>query len=419
MAELLGKAAVTRVVELGEREATVLEHDGLRVMVDDMGGMIPELSVARGRRRVNAHWLPWFRSSSGRPYDDAVHGAFWKANLLYQVAGSFPCMPNFGPGHIIGGVNMPPHGWTANLPWRPRGSGIDGEGGAGWALSSMESPDRAMPLSFRKLDVLVPEQNVHYISIQVKNSGAADIEICAGWHNTLGAPFLAEGCRLSTAADGWITAPTGSEFDTTTRLIPGAEFSTLNEAPLATGGRADLSSIPGPLGFTDFAAGRISGKAHLGWSSLVNPFLKMAYICFFPGPAAAPGDDIILRFNDLWMQYGGRPFTPWAPYEGGSDLTYCLGTENSVSAFAQGLEYSRQAKKLLGAPTVVTIPGGGEKTLRYGVLFAAYENGVLDGGVCSLEGDTNALVCKGKTEYWRFNADPGFARLRALEKKTG
>jgi hypothetical protein len=418
MAEPAGKTGVIRVVELGEREATVLEHDGLRVMVDDIGGMTPELSSVRKKRRINAHWLPWFRSNSGKPYSDARDGAFWKGNLLYNVAGNFPCMPNFGPGHIIDGVNMPPHGWTANLAWQFTGSGIDGESGAAWAVSKMESPDTSMPLSFRKIDVLIPGQNVHYISIQVKNHGAAGIEICAGWHNTLGAPFLAEGCRLSAAADAWITAPTGSEFDTTTRLIPDAEFPSLTEAPLAKGGKADLSHIPGPLGFTDFAAGRIGGKACLGWSSLVNPRLKMAYVCFFTGPASAAKDDIILRFNDLWMQYGGRPFTPWASYEGGADLTYCLGTENSLSAFAQGLEYSRYVKKLLGAPTAVTVPAGGEKTLRYGVLFAPYEGSVLDDGVHSLEGDAGALVCKGRTEFWRFDADPGFTRLKALEGKV-
>jgi hypothetical protein len=414
----LAKTTVTRVSELGNREATVLEHDSLKVMVDDIGGMIPELSAPRGNGRLNAHWLPWFRSNSGKPFRDAEDGAFWKASLLYNLAGSFPCAPNFGPGHIIEGVNMPPHGWTGNLPWAFRKSGIDEESGAGWALSTLESPDKTMPLSFKKLDALFPEQGVHYISHTIANRGSTDLSICVGWHNTLGAPFVAEGCRISGAADAWMTAPMGSEFDTTTRLAIGAEFPTLKDAPLASGGKTDISRVPGPIGYTDFAAGRINDKAPLGWSSLVNPGLKMSYICFFTGPAAAGDDDIILRFNDLWMQYGGRPFTPWAAYEGGTDLTYCLGTENSVSAFAQGLEYSRQAQKLMGAPTTVTIPAGKEKTLRYGAALASYDKAVLDDGVSSIEGEANALVCKGKSEYWRINADPLFRGLKALEKKV-
>jgi len=406
------KAKVTRVVELGNREATVLENDCLRVMIDDEGGMIPEMS-AQGR--INAHWLPWFRSNSGKPYADERDGTFWTANLLYHLAGSFPCFPNFGGGHVTGGINMPPHGWTANLTWKFRESG--NYEGTGWALSVMESPESAMPLSFRKIDAVVPGQNVHYSSIAVKNNGKAAVDINAGWHNTLGAPFLAEGARISACADRWITAPEGSEFDTTTRFASGAEFSNLMEAPLAKGGKADISVVPGPLGYTDFAAGRVPSSASLGWSSLVNPGLKMAYVCFFTGPVAAAGDDIVLTFNDLWMQYGGRPFTPWAPYKGGTDLTYCLGTENSAAAFAEGLEYSRRKTKVLDAPVTVNIPGGAEKVLRYGTLFAPYEQNILDSGINTLEGESAALVCQGKSGYWRFAADPGFGVLKILEKK--
>jgi hypothetical protein len=417
MAEI-SKTNVLRLIELGNRDATVLEHDSLRVVVDDLGGMIPELSSIQKERRINAHWLPWFRSNSGKPYRDAEDGAFWKANLLYNVAGSFPCSPSFGPGHIVDGVNMPPHGWTANLLWRFCKSGVDETTGAGWALSTLESPDAAMPLSYRKLDLLVPEQGVHYISLSVKNRGNSGLEICSAWHNTVGAPFLTEGCRISAAADAWITAPPGSEFDPTTRLIPGTEFPALNAAPLDKGGKTDLSRTPGPLGYTDYVAGRIAGGVPLGWSSVVNPQLKMAYICFFTGPAAAGGDDIILRFNNLWMQYGGRPFTPWALYEGGTDLTYCLGTENSIAAFAQGLDYARQVKKVLDTPATFIVPAGEERTLRYGVLFGPYEKTVLDEGVVSLEGEASALVCKGKTGYWRYPADPAFKVLKELEKKV-
>jgi len=406
------KTKVTRLVELGNREATVLENDGLRVMIDDEGSMIPEMS---SQRRINAHWLPWFRSNSGKPYVDEKDGSFWTANLLYHLAGSFPCLPSFGGGRLADGIDMPPHGWTANLTWKFCESG--GYEGTGWALSVMESPESAMPLSFRKIDAVVPGQNVHYSSIAVKNNGKAAVDINAAWHNTLGAPFLAEGARISACGDRWITAPSGSEFDTTTRFAPGAEFSNLTEAPLAKGGKADISVVPGPLGYTDFAAGRVPAAASLGWSSLVNPGLKMAYICFFTGPAAASEDDIILTFNDLWMQYGGRSFTPWASYKGATDLTYCLGTENSVAAFAQGLEYSRQAKKILDAPTTVNIPAGAEKILRYGTLFAPYEQDALDRGIYSLAGEERALVCQGKSGYWRFAADPGFSILKALEKK--
>ena len=177
--------------------------------------------------------------------------------------------------------------------------------------------------------------------------------------------------------------------------------------------------MPGPIGYTDFASGRIDASVPLGWSSLVNPGLKAAYICFFTGPAAASDDDIILRFNDLWMQYGGRLFTPWAAYEGGTDLTYCLGTENAAAAYAQGLEYARHIGKVMGAPATVTIPAGKQKTLRYGCLFSTYEGTALDEGLLSLNAETDSLVGSAKGGSQHLSADPSFKVLKGLEKTAG
>jgi hypothetical protein len=417
MVKTQGNAAVSRVTEFGDRNSTLLEHDSIKVLINDQGGMSPELSSLRGKKQINAHWIPWFRSGQGRTFNDAEHGAFWKANLLYHLAGNFPCAPNFGPGHIVDGVNMPPHGWTANLQWKFINSGIDGESGAAWACSTLESPDKAMPLFFQKLDAVIPGHPVHYTSLTIHNRGTRDLPICTGQHNTLGAPLIQSGCRISGAAQVWATPPAGGEFDATTRLVLGAEFNTLGEAPLARGGTVDISLVPGPIGYTDMAVGVIPSSARLGWSALVNPSLKLAYVCFFTGPAAQGADDIILYFNDLWMQYGGRPFTPWAAYEGGTDLSYCLGTENSVAAYAYGLEYSRQVKTVLGAPTTVTIPAGGAKTLRYGSLFAPYDEAGLDQGITGIEGESSELVCTGKGKSQRFAADPAFILLKGLQSR--
>ena len=408
------KSSVSRVTELGGREATVLENSGLRVMVDDIGGMIPECSGHHDGKWINSHWMPWFRSNNGEDYNDKEHGSFWKSNLLYHIAGSFPCIPNFGPGHIVDGITMPPHGWTANQKWRYVTNDRDIQSGAVWFLSVMESPVKENPLSFSKLDVLLSYQSIHYTSIRVRNRGFQDLQICAGWHNVLGTPFLSQGCRVSGAAEKWITPPPGGEFDTTTRLALGAEFSNLAKTPLLMGGKTDLSFVPAPIGYTDFVTGAVPRRSDLTWLAAVNPFLKMAYITFSPGPGSAGEEDIALFFNNIWMQYGGRPFTPWAPYEGGPDLTYCLGLENSVSAYAYGLEFAREMQKLLGNQTTVKIPAMGQRTLRSGVLFASYEGTALDEGINSLEAETTRLVVKGK-ETACFDADPSFNVLRTLE----
>lgn len=410
---------VSRVKGIGGREASFLENATLRVQVDDIGGMVPLLCSVQDRRQINAHWQPWFRSNSGRPYIDEKDGSFWKSALLYNIAGNFPCAPNFGPGHIINGLTMPPHGWTASLKWEYKKSGIDEESGAAWSFSEMKSPDSAMPLLFKKIDAIVPGESVHYSALSVQNLGETDSEICCAYHNTIGALFLQVGCHISAEANVWITPPPGGEFDGTTRLVPGAEFSTLSRAPLAFGGKTDIGIVPPPIGYTDFVCGVIPKTAHLGWSSVVNPELKMTYICFFPGPAASRepgGEEITLYFNDFWMQYGGRPFTPWAPWDEGPDQTYCLGMENAVGAWACGLDYALRVKKVLGSPTTVTIPAKTEKTLYYGTLFAPYEMGILDSGIVGIDTEENRLVCKSATEFWKFDADPSFRVIRGIKE---
>jgi hypothetical protein len=416
------RASVSRVVEAGGREATVLEHETLRVMIDDTGGMIPELSGKNGGGDwINAHWMPWFRANSGKPYSDAEYGSFWKSEVMYNIAGNFPCIPNLGPGHIINGVHIPPNGWTANQNWRYVTNDIDEASGAVWALSVMESPDKAMPLSFSKIDALIPGQSAHYASIRVRNRGVEDIEICAAWHNTLGSPFFGPGCRISGSAKRWMTVVPGGEFDTTSRLALGAEFDSLAKAPLLRGGKADISVVPPPNGYTDFTAGAVPHYSALGWLSLVNPQLRMAYVSFFTGPAAAEEEEIILYFNNLWMQYGGRPYTPHAAYEGGPDLTYCLGLEASVSAWAYGLEFSREQNSLLGSPTTVKIPAMRQKTMRQGTLLAPYNDALLDEGIGSIEPGETRITAAGKAPGARmqgetFAADPSFRILKTLEK---
>jgi hypothetical protein len=387
-------------------------------MVDDSGGMVSELSTRVGAGYVNAHWIPLFRSNSGEAFSQAKHGAFWKAKLLFNIAGSFPCAPNFGPGHEVDGITLPPHGWSANEEWRHEKTGMDRETGAAWALSRMESPEAALPLSFRKIDALVSGESIHYVSLSVENRGDLPVDINIGWHNTVGSPFLEAGCRVSACAERWATVPEGSEFDDTGRLEIGVEFESLDRAPTRKGGVCDLSTVPGPIGFTDFATGAVPRDASLGWCAVVNPAQGLVYACVFPGPAAVGEDGIALSFNDLWMQYGGRRFTPWAAYEGGSDLAYCLGTEQAVGAYANGLAYAKKQKTLLGAPTTVSIPGRSMRTLRYGTLFAPFSDGILDDGVAKIEDGAGGLVLSGTRRYGQFRADPRFEKLMALERST-
>lgn len=397
------------------RKSTLLANGKIRAAIDAMGGMMPEFSLRRGAGGINAHWLPEFRDNSGKPYSAAEHEAYWKAKILYLIAGDFPCSPTFGPGGLVDGAELPSHGWTANEEWAIEELGTAPEAGAAYARFSLKSPAPSMPLAYSKCDLVFEGQAAYYSVMRVKNEGAKPVAINLARHNTLGAPFLQAGCRISLCADRYMTAPAGTEFDTTGRLAQGKEFGGLGAVPLRDGKTVDLGLVPGPIGYTDFVTGAVPASLALGWSCVVNPELGLAYVCFFPGEAGLPPGEVALGFNDLWLQYGGRPFTPWALEEGGADLAYCLGTENAVGAYANGLEYSRSHPELLGRPTTLTVPAGGERKLCYGTAFVELSPELLREGVRSIEAEPGKLILKGGSAFQKVALDANFGAARRVE----
>ena len=400
------------------RHATILSNESLRTVLEDRGGMVLEMSnVSETGGRINAHPLYPFRGREATVALDR-NGDFWhNTNLLYFLGGNFFCFPNFGPDHVVDSVSHEPHGWTANEVWSVVKYGTDAEIGANWLLSTMHRGDAAYPFEAWKIDFVLPGHPVLYSSITVKNTGSGPLVANAAWHNTVGSPFLESGCVIDLSADRFMTVPEGSEFDRTGRLAFGKEFDDLEKAPLRKEGTCDLSEVPGMIGHTDFITGKVPDSARLGWSSVINPRLKMVYFTFFPGPAAVESNEIPLRFNNLWMQYGGRPFTPWALYEGGTDQTFCLGVENSIGYFANGLGQSMAEASLFDAPTTITIPPGESRVQRCGTAFTGYENGKMSAGIQSIEQVVEGVVLK-RGKAWAFiESDSTFHFLKQMEEK--
>jgi len=396
------------------RAAVCLSNEAARTVVDLRGGMVPEFSLRRGKAALNAHWAPPFRGSDAGAWSESSCAPYWGARLLYDIAGDFSCSPGFGPPASVDGAELPPHGWTANEEWTAGGLGVDGERGVAFADFRLDSPAPSMPLSWRKRDMVLAGRSAYYSVLEIENRGPAPTAINVARHNTLGSPFLETGCRIYLSAKRFSVPPLGTEFDGTGRLAPGAEFEGLGNAPLRSGGLADISVVPGMIGFTDFATGPVPRDAELGWSCVVSPRLGLAYFCFFPGPASARAGEIALSFNDLWMQYGGRDFTPWALHAGGADRTFCLGTENSVGAYANGLGYAREHPSLLGSPTTAAVPARGKLRLLYGVALLELPADLVAEGVSRVELEGSEVVLAGARARARFGLDADFARIREL-----
>ena len=387
---------VRRVKDMGGRDATLLTNGLIRVMINDKGGMVPELSARRCNGWLNAHWQPRFRTNSGVPYDEKTHGSFWPVELLYELAGNFPCLPNFGPPQDAYGVTHQAHGLTANGRWSVESSGTF-ENRVSYVAASLSADGDypSLPISYAKTDMVLTGHPVHYTSLRARNTSDTPYSLNAAWHNTVAPPFLAAGCLIDACAGRFSTATAGGEFDTTTRLALGAEFEDLRSAPGKDGGTVDIRIVPGMIGYTDFVTGAVPKDADLGWSAVTNPVLNTVYLTFFKGPASATPHDITLNYNDYWMQYGGRDFPPWAYYEGGTDFTFCLGTENATGAYANGLAYSLDHREVLGRPTLIELAPGEEKTLLYGTALLQYDDGVLDEGVQSVHASAAGLSLTG------------------------
>jgi len=407
-------ATEARRVEYMSRRAVLLSNERAVAAVEAVGGMVPVFGLRRGAAVENAHWIPDFRDTSGAPWSEAAHAPFWKVPLLRNLAGDFPCTPSFGGVCQVDGAVQPIHGWAANHEWTLEAAGVDAESGAAYARWTLPSPSVAMPLHHDKLDLVLPGQPAYFSLVRLRNAGPAPAAVNLVRHNTVGPPFLAPGCRLSVSADRFMTAPEGTEFDATGRLLQGATFDRLEAAPLRAGGTADLREVPGPLGHTDFVMGAVPERLPLGWSCVVNPARRLAYVCFFPGEPGLPPGEVAGSFNELWMQYGGRPFTPWALAEGAPDRVFCLGTENGVSSFNLGLPYARQHPTLLGRPTVFDVPARGARTFVYGVALVELEDALLREGVRAVEAAPGAMVLRGTKAHQRAPVGADLAAARAV-----
>jgi len=365
--------------DISGRPAIELGNGLIKVVIANPGGMVSELSNGG----INAHWVPQFRGNFNEPYDQELHSGYWKCKLLYNVAGNFPCIPNFGGDCEAYGVKLPPHGAAANNKWVVDKTGKTDN--AAYLISSML--DSNLPqLSYRKYDILLEGHPVHYSVLKIKNNGKENISINVGWHNTVGAPFLQAGCLIDLCAKEYTTPP--AEFEKTQLVAINKEFESLEQVPTIDGSIANMRIVPLPNGHTDFIIGAVPKNAQLGWGSVLNPN-GLLYLSFFKGPAAVKQNEIALQFNDLWLQYGGRHYTPWANQEGGTDLTFCLGQENVVGGFG-GLEWSLKNPEVLGNQTTVELKAGEEKTLYYGTIFDKAI--ILEKGVSRVEKNENGII---------------------------
>lgn len=407
------------------RNAAILTNDLIRVVIEDQGAMVLELSTELpSGGRVNAHSIPWFRGTGTSVYSDE-NSDFWRnSSLLYQKAGSYFCFPNFGSPCQIGPVFHEADGYTANAYWMVERYGTDSTFGGAWMLSSLTSREAGNHWKIRKIDLLLPGHPVLYTSCTITNLGDDVLNANAVWRNTLASPFLESGCLLNSSAEQWVSSDQ-SLNGMMGRIAANIPFDDLRKAPLRTGGTVDLTQIPGMTGSTDLISGAIPSDARLGWNSVINPRLQLLYFTFFPGPAALEEGDMPLNFNHFLLDFGGRQLTPWALYDGGMSQVFNLGCGSGTSCLGDGLDSALSQPTLLDCPTTVSLAPQETKTVWYGTALVPYENPRISGNFFSVEQVVEGILAK-RTKSWAFiPADSTFHCLRTItetilnEEKNG
>jgi hypothetical protein len=127
-------------------------------------------------------------------------------------------------------------------------------------------------------------------------------------------------------------------------LQPGAEFTSLQQVPLADGGTTDLTRYPARRGFEDLAMVITDPDLPFGWNAVV--FAREGYLWF------ALRDQRVLRNTVLWVSNGGRFYPPWD-----GEHVNVLGIEDVTAYFHDGLAASAADNPLTerGYPTSVEL----------------------------------------------------------------
>jgi hypothetical protein len=256
--------------------------------------------------------------------------------LLHSMRGDFFCMP-FGANETAWrGEKHPPHGETANSPWKHESSSATSH------HFSLQTKVRRGHVD--KFIELVPGQTAVYQRHVISGmSGPMPL----GHHAILHVDAEGGG-RISTSKFRFgQVMPTPFEDPAKggySCLKTGATFTALNRVPRADGGKADLSTYPARDGYEDLVLMASDEKLPWAWTALTVPGEK--YVWF------ALKDPRVLRSTVFWISNGGRHYAPW-----NGRHRHAIGLEEVTANFAYGLADSAKPNALTkrGVPTTLTL----------------------------------------------------------------
>lgn len=314
-----------------------LASSTVELFVTRAGGQMAPVTFDRRGRKIRPFSIaPWAEEANQDP---------GLPRMLRALRGDFFCMPFGGNGKPYRNEQHPPHGETANNPWRF----VSATQANGMSELTLKMRTRERPATVTKTLRLVDGHNAVYSRHEIAGaSGPMNL----GHHPMLKFP-AGEGTGL-VSTDKFIHGqvfpdplerPDQGGYQS---LKPGALFDTLTRVPLWNGGFADLSKYPARRGFEDLVTMvqdfDESAPKPLAWNAVVFPEQGYAYV--------ALKDPRMLRQTILWMSNRGRHYAPW---RGRHESV--MGIEDVTSYFHEGLFASAKPNPFTrnGWPTTVRL----------------------------------------------------------------
>lgn len=329
-----------------------IEAEGVRARVELLFGMISELVVERGGRKISMlHKAPWLGEKM--PEDAAPH--------LGGLAGDFFCAP-FGDASADG---APGHGWPANTTWTHLGT----ERKRSETIARFRLDHKAMGADLVKELRLVDGHPFLY-QRHVFTGGHAEGMSVAN-HAMVSLP---NGGRLSFSQKRWWETPQIPLEPDPARgrslLACPAKVVDPQHFPLAAGGEADITRYPFAARHEDFTIGVEAEGSRLGWTTVAREKEGDLFISL-RNPARLP-------MTMLWFSNGGRDYAPWNGRHVG-----CLGVEEGINRRMLGDSAGRTPHPLdaAGVPTGLTLDPNGTVEVRHVIGSVAWGG---DGKVASV-----------------------------------
>jgi hypothetical protein len=318
--------------KIAGQQSWVLTSDCVEAAVTESGGHLGPVTFSIDGQKIQPfHVAPWAEEKSSQNLPP----------ILRSLRGDFFCMPfggNAAPWH---GEQHPLHGETANANWEFVGS----ETAAGVADLKLSYQTTVRPTHVEKLIRLKEGESAIYNRHTIAG-GSGPMNF--GHHAMLKFPSKPGSGKISTSPIAFGQVYPGQFEDPAqggySSLLPGAEFDSLDRAPLAAGGHTDLTHYPAREGFEDLVIVCSRPNTDFAWTAVT--FQNEGYVWF------ALKDPRVLASTILWHSNGGRHYPPW-----NGRHRYVLGLEEVTSYFHEGLAESarRNGLNARAIPTVAKL----------------------------------------------------------------